>query len=93
MFNEFDKNKDGLLTFEEIDHAFTRYCTNKGLQNFTQKNKLIQILDEIDTEKTGHISYEQFLRISYYSFKSNRQINYYSEKPRVFYLFFHQRSI
>ena len=64
VFNEFDKNKDGLLTFEEIDHAFTRYCTNKGLQNFTQKNKLIQILDEIDTEKTGHISYEQFLRIS-----------------------------
>ena len=64
VFNEFDKNKDGLLSFEEIDHAFTRYCTNKGLQNFTQKNKLIQILDEIDTEKTGHISYEQFLRIS-----------------------------
>ena len=64
VFNEFDKNKDGLLTFEEIDHAFTRYCTNKGLQNFTQKNKLIQMLDEIDTEKTGHISYEQFLRIS-----------------------------
>lgn len=64
VFNEFDKNKDGLLTFEEIDHAFTRYCTNKGLQNFTQKNKLIQILDEIDTEKTGYISYEQFLRIS-----------------------------
>ena len=64
VFNEFDKNKDGLLSFEEIDHAFTRYCTNKGLQNFTQKNKLIQMLDEIDTEKTGHISYEQFLRIS-----------------------------
>ena len=64
VFNEFDKNKDGLLSFEEIDHAFTRYCANKGLQNFTQKNKLIQILDEIDTEKTGHISYEQFLRIS-----------------------------
>ena len=64
VFNEFDKNKDGLLTFEEIDHAFTKYCTNKGLQNFTQKNKLIQMLDEIDTEKTGHISYEQFLRIS-----------------------------
>ena len=64
VFNEFDKNKDGLLSFEEIDHAFTRYCVNKGLQNFTQKNKLIQILDEIDTEKTGHISYEQFLRIS-----------------------------
>ena len=64
VFNEFDKNKDGLLSFEELDHAFTRYCTNKGLQNFTQKNKLIQILDEIDTEKTGHISYEQFLRIS-----------------------------
>ena len=64
VFNEFDKNKDGLLTFEEIDHAFTKYCTNKGLQNFTQKNKLIQILDEIDTEKTGYISYEQFLRIS-----------------------------
>ena len=64
VFNEFDKNKDGLLSFEEIDHAFTRYCMNKGLQNFTQKNKLIQMLDEIDTEKTGHISYEQFLRIS-----------------------------
>ena len=64
VFNEFDKNKDGLLSFEEIDHAFTRYCTNKGLQNFTQKNKLIQMLDEIATEKTGHISYEQFLRIS-----------------------------
>ena len=64
VFNEFDKNKDGLLSFEEIDHAFTRYCANKGVQNFTQKNKLIQILDEIDTEKTGHISYEQFLRIS-----------------------------
>ena len=64
VFNEFAKNKDGLLSFEEIDHAFTRYCTNKGLQNFTQKNKLIQMLDEIDTEKTGHISYEQFLRIS-----------------------------
>ena len=64
VFNKFDKNKDGLLSFEEIDHAFTQYFTNKGLQNFTQKNKLIQILDEIDTEKTGHISYEQFLRIS-----------------------------
>ena len=40
------------------------FRSNKGLQNFTQKNKLIQILDEIDTEKTGYISYEQFLRIS-----------------------------
>lgn len=65
VFNQFDKNNDGYLSYEEIDKAFNQYFADKhNFPNFTQKNKIYKVLDKIDTGKTGRISYEQFLQLS-----------------------------
>lgn len=65
VFNQFDKNNDGYLSYEEIDKAFNQYFADKhNFPNFTQKSKIYKVLDKIDTGKTGRISYEQFLQLS-----------------------------
>ncbi|MFO0515421.1 MAG: protein kinase family protein [bacterium] len=56
LFKTFDKNGDGVLSYDEFGEGYTRMY-GKGLTGM-ELNKLIE---QIDKDKSGKIEYEEFL--------------------------------
>ena len=59
VFQQLDTNNDGMLTFTEIKNGFDIYF-GKGMSEI----KLKEIIDNIDGNLDGVISYEEFLRFA-----------------------------
>jgi calcium-dependent protein kinase len=59
VFKELDKNKDGRLTYDELrsgfEQVFGKYLTDV---------QMIKIVEDVDGDNDGYISYEEFLRVS-----------------------------
>jgi calcium-dependent protein kinase len=59
VFKQLDKNKDGRLTYDELRNGFEtvfgRYLTEIEMR---------QIIEDVDGDNDGFISYEEFLRVS-----------------------------
>lgn len=58
VFKKLDTNNDGMLTFSELKDGFIKYF-GKSLSDM----KLNQIMEDIDGNADGVISYEEFLRV------------------------------
>jgi len=78
LFNEFDTNADGFLQFDEFVNAVT------ALQNFNtaeenvdipklSPDELLEVCDEIDAGRTGHINYLEFCA-AFYSEEHNDMV-------------------
>lgn len=59
IFRLLDKNHDGRLTYNELSKGFEQIF-GKGLSEV----ELCKIMEEIDLDGDGFISYEEFLRVS-----------------------------
>jgi calcium-dependent protein kinase len=59
VFKRLDKNKDGRLTYDELrngfESVFGRYLTDIEMR---------KIIEDVDGDNDGFISYEEFLRVS-----------------------------
>jgi calcium-dependent protein kinase len=59
VFRKLDKNKDGRLTYDELrsgfEQVFGKYITDIQMQ---------KIIEDVDGDNDGFISYEEFLRVS-----------------------------
>jgi calcium-dependent protein kinase len=60
IFELLDLNKDGQLTYSEIQKAFKQIFPD----NYITDDKMKIILDKMDDNKDGVISYEEFLRVT-----------------------------
>ena len=60
IFELLDINKDGHLTINEIKQAFKQIFP----ENFLTEEKMRLILEKMDDNKDGTISYEEFLRMT-----------------------------
>ena len=60
IFELLDLNKDGQLTYSEIQKAFRQIFPD----NYITDEKMEIILDKMDDNKDGVISYEEFLRVT-----------------------------
>ena len=56
VFKKFDKNGDGMLSFEEVKTGYREFY-NQDLQNSEVK----KIFDAVDTDNSGFIDYSEFL--------------------------------
>lgn len=56
VFKLFDKNGDGMLSFEEVKTGYKEFY-NQDLKNSDVK----KIFDSVDTDKSGFIDYSEFL--------------------------------
>jgi calcium-dependent protein kinase len=59
VFKKLDRNKDGRLTYDELrsgfEQVFGKYLTDIQMQ---------KIIEDVDGDNDGFISYEEFLRVS-----------------------------
>ena len=60
IFELLDLNKDGQLTYAEIKQAFRQIFPD----NYITEDKMQLILDKMDNNRDGVISYEEFLRVT-----------------------------
>ena len=58
VFKEFDTDKDGILSYEEIKQGIYKYYTKEDLGDIN----LDSILKSIDQDQNNNIEYEEFLR-------------------------------
>ena len=61
-FRFFDKDNNGEITFEEIKLTFAK-SFNKDIQNYEET--ITNIIKEVDTNKDGKISYQEFKSMMY----------------------------
>ena len=54
IFEGFDKNKDGTITFEE-------WKTGLILLNIVEEKKIVELFNSVDTDMSGRIDYTEFL--------------------------------
>ena len=60
IFDLLDINKDGQLTYSEIKQAFKKIFPD----NYITEEKMNIILEKLDEDNDGVISYEEFLRVT-----------------------------
>jgi calcium-dependent protein kinase len=60
IFELLDVNKDGQLTYSEINEAFKRMFPD----DYITEEKMKVIFEKMDENKNGVISYEEFLRVT-----------------------------
>lgn len=58
IFEEFDTNGDGTLSYEEVKAGFEKYYSNQELAN----NELNEVIKKLDQDQNDCIEYEEFLR-------------------------------
>lgn len=56
IFNNIDKNNDGILEAHELTEAFSRYVGSKKAKIMTEK-----LLQRVDMNKNGRIDFTEFL--------------------------------
>jgi calcium-dependent protein kinase len=59
IFKTLDKNNDGRLTYIELKEGY-----KKVYGKHFSEIEINRIIDEVDTDKDGYISYEEFLRVA-----------------------------
>lgn len=60
IFNEYDTNKDGFLTADEIQSAW--FSGERGTKKLS-KSEVAEIMAPVDTNGDGKLNYEEFLQL------------------------------
>lgn len=58
IFEEFDTNNDGTLSYEEVKAGFEKYYSNQELAS----KELDEVIKKLDQDQNDCIEYEEFLR-------------------------------
>jgi calcium-dependent protein kinase len=56
IFEDFDSNNDGMLTYQELLDGFKKYLS---IQN--KEKEFFKIMKKIDQDKSGYIEYEGYI--------------------------------
>ncbi|XP_071088486.1 calmodulin-4-like [Haliotis cracherodii] len=60
IFNEYDTNKDGFLTADEIQSAW--FSGDRGTKRLS-KSEVAELMAPVDTNGDGKLNYEEFLQL------------------------------
>lgn len=81
IYKQYDKKGKNLVSLEDIEHCFNKYFMDKAnMQNFYQKNKIYKVLENIQSERKGYISKENFIKVA---IEQEEQLNEYNLKRSI----------
>ena len=65
IYKLYDKKENNMVSLDDIEHCFNKYFMDKAnMQNFYQKNKIFNVIENIKNERKGYISKETFIKVA-----------------------------